>query len=299
VRRRLRDEDFDVVLLNGSDLLWLLDELPASLPCVVVAQNIEHTLFDSQVRSMSSLPAPLWRLLNRDRDRLEKYELAGFQRAGNVIFLCAEDAAYAKRRCADLNMLIQPPVFLYPPPVREMTERVGDLLEIGFVANLGWWPNREGLDWFLKQVLPHVKDRVRLHLFGVRSEAAVDLASVKAHGFVADPARVWGSCHLMICPIFSGGGVAIKVAEAIYNRVPILASPFAMRGLLPIEEDPAVVVLDGAADWVRFLRSDEARALAGGRVSAALAGRFNARHHLSAIRGFFTDLIQQVDRNKY
>lgn len=62
----------------------------------------------------------------------------------------------------------------------------------------------------------------------------------------------------MICPTFSGGGVSIKLAEAIYNGMPVLARPFPVRGV-QLPPDPAIGVLDRACEWVSFLRSPAGR----------------------------------------
>jgi len=287
----LEKTHFDAVILSGSDLLWLIAELPPSLPTVVVAHNVEHRLFDSQIRSATWVPAPLRRLLERDRARLERYELDGYERARNVIFLCAEDAAQITRLLPGLNTLVQPPVFDYPTTATGVLEHPGARLKVGLVGNLGWWPNREGLGWFLTEVFPHVKDRIELHLFGEGTERASDPPDVTAHGFVSDPSRIWANCHFMISPIFTGAGVSVKVAEAIYNRVPVVATPFAVRGL-PLPEDPSVVVLHHATEWIDFLRSAQGRALAGRRISAALAGVFHAPPYCRAIQKYLADLLR-------
>jgi hypothetical protein len=99
VRQRLREQQFDLVLLNGSDLLWLLPELPDHLPRVLVAHNIEHDLHRTH---LDTLRRP-WRLLRplllRDWKRLRDYEMAAMSRIADVIFLSARDAELARREC--------------------------------------------------------------------------------------------------------------------------------------------------------------------------------------------------------
>lgn len=285
LRELTRRQRFDLVLLNGGDLLWLSEQLPPSIPTVLVAHNMEHLLFASQIRGATWAPAHLRRLLERDCRRLEEYELAGIRRVRNVIFLSREDAGYASRRCGEINTLIAGPLFDYPSRPRQAPKR-SPHLHVGFVGNCGWWPNAEGIRWFQESVLSFAGDHVRLHLFGERSQQAAGHPRVTAHGFVADLASVWNQCHFMVCPLSSGGGVSIKVAEALHNRVPILATPFAVRSL-ELQPDPAVKLLDPSAQWARFLRSDEAWWLAERVPLEANAERFQAMNRLEEIQSFF------------
>ena len=285
VRREIRGGGYDLVLLNGTDLLWLLDEVPGSLPVAVVAHNIEHRLYDAQVTSAAWLPEPFRNHLKRDAQRLARYELDGMKRAGNVIALSADDAAYVEQRCAGLHTLVLPPAFSYNPHPRKPPPRANEILDIGFVGNFAWWPNQQGLDWFLKRVFAHLDGHVRLHLFGEQSDNGARPDGVVAHGYVPDLGEVLGQCHFMICPILGGGGVSIKAAEAIYNRVPILATPFGVRGL-PLVEDPAIVVRETPQDWVRFLGSAAAHELAQRSVLEINSRRFRHEDRVKALQSY-------------
>ena len=43
-------------------------------------------------------------------------------------------------------------------------------IKIGFLANFDWWPNKDGLNWFLDSVYPSIRKDIELHLFGNGSE---------------------------------------------------------------------------------------------------------------------------------
>ena len=129
--REFRDEvvarvervPYDLVILNGSDLIWILEYLPASIPRILVAHNIEHLLFDAQIQNLGGLYRPIAGLLRRDCQRLKDYELQGIRETGNVLFLSHDDAAYAGGLCNGLSSTIVPPVFDYQPRPRQHSER--------------------------------------------------------------------------------------------------------------------------------------------------------------------------------
>jgi len=292
VKQLLREQKFDLVLLNGSDLLWLLPELPPSIPRILFAHNIEHRLFLSQINSLG-LPSRLLRhVLLRDWRRLQKYEMSGMRRIKNTIFLSNQDAEFALRECPDLRALVVPPLFDYPPLEQLRAKDLTDSLQIGFLANFGWWPNREGLRWFLREVFPYTDANLRLHLFGRQSRTAAPRhPRIVHHGFLSQPRDIWPLCDFMICPILSGGGVKIKFAEALYNGVPVLANSFAARGLA-LASDPSIVLLDHAEEWVRFLRSPAALELRSRRVPVSLASTFRLESHTESVQTFIHDVIQ-------
>ena len=91
--------------------------------------------------------------------------------------------------------------------------------------------------------------------------------------------------------IFSGGGVNIKFAEAVYNGIPLLASTFAARGL-PIQPDPGIVLLDHPGEWIDFLTSERARELQNRDLPASLARPFSIQLQIEPTQTFFRDIIQ-------
>ena len=292
VQRLLRKHKFDLVLLNGSDLLWLLPFLPQEIPRVLLAHNIEHELFLSQINSLDVGSRFLHGVLMRDWRRLRDYEMSGMRRVGNVIFLSQHDAEFALGENPGIHALTVPPIFDYEPPERAASKDLGDGMHIGFLGNFGWWPNQEGLRWFLKEVFPHTTGDTTLHLFGDRSEdAAPQHPSILKHGFLPRTQDIWPICDFMICPIHSGGGVNVKFAEAVYNRMPVLGSSFGARGL-PLKSDPGIVILDSADEWVSFLCSPAARALRSRSVPAAIAHAFAMETHAQSVQGFVRDVMR-------
>ena len=297
VQERMRMGEFDLVILNGSDLLWIQEYLPGSVPRLLIGLNIEHLLFHSQIESLSAIYRPLRGWLRRDARRLRDYELGGMRSIGNVVFLSRTDAEFSRPHCPDARFTTIPPLFEYKP---NFTRKPGTNpeLRIVYMGNFRWWPNRQGLQWFATQVLPHVTSPIRLNLFGTGSDRAWPAdARVSGHGVVEDINRIWEECDLLICPAFAESGVCVKLAEAVYNRVPVLANRHAARGL-PLDSDPAIVFADQAEEWVGFLNSAAARELAGRRVSEANASRFAFDSHSAILQDLVRTSIQPENPRK-
>jgi hypothetical protein len=199
--RDLFRQSFDMIVINGTDLLWLLPHLPPAMKRLVIAHNIEHQLFAAQI-DLSLHEGLAKRLLLRDLAKLRRFEVEGLSRAGNVIFLSSLDAEYARANCPGVRSIVVPPLFGNPPLQRPPGLRAAGTLHIGMLANFGWWPNREGLKWFVEKVVPHISPAVQLHVFGAESERVAPVhPRIQRHGYAASLSDVWSSCDIMIAPI--------------------------------------------------------------------------------------------------
>ena len=289
VLERANREHFDLAIINGSDLLWLDTVLPSTIPRLLIAHNIEHLLFAAQAETLER-SFPLFRpVLRWERRRMERFETAGIRSVGNAIFLSSFDASHPQAGALASRTLVAPPLFADPPANRARPKT--GIVEIGFVGNMAWWPNRQGLSWFLSNVFPHVGPNVHLNLFGEGTERyARGVARVTQHGPVDNLAGVWSRCDLMICPMHAGGGVSTKLAEAVYHGVPVLATSLATRGL-PLSDDPCITVSDDAEDWIEHLTSPNASA--GQRISPTLSDQFAVHTHRETVQRFVRDVIRE------
>jgi hypothetical protein len=291
VLEQLRRDRVDIVILNGSDLLWLNGLLPLSVPRLVVAHNLEHLLFATQAAEVERLFAPLRLPMARELRRMEEFETAGISAVGNGVFLSADDAAHPRGGGLAGRVIVIPPVFPDPPISGKARPRNPERIALGFLGNMNWWPNRRGLSWFLKEVFPHLSARVQLHLFGDGTRSAgADDARIIGHGRATDFSDVWSHCDLMICPMHWGAGVSIKLAEAVYHGVPTLTTRLATRGL-PLASDPSLVVLDSAREWVEFLQSDRVREVMARRIAPILGLPFTVEAQLEHAQRFVLETV--------
>lgn len=289
LRRRviasLRSAKPDLIILNGSDLLWLLAVLPDDAKVLLVAHNIEHELYRGQLSTVEKRSSMAARLLRRDCARLKEYEWSGLRSVQRVVFLSGEDRNTALGACPSLESITLPPVFDYVPHAPR--DQARDRVAIGMFADFSWWPNLSSLRWFLEEVWPLLEPDIELHLAGYGSDHAANVRRprVHAHGFVSDPRDVFRLCDLMIAPIVTGAGVKVKVAEALFNRVPVVATSMALRGL-PLDSTAPVQVCDTTSEWQKALRPAAARSLAARRVLDDVASRFSPERYASTFRAF-------------
>lgn len=88
-------------------------------------------------------------------------------------------------------------------------------------------PNEDGLDWFVRSILPHIPGTPRLTIVGnclSNRIAALAGPQVRLVGAVRDLQPLYDTHRLFIAPTRFAAGVPAKVIEAAGNGIPIVAS---------------------------------------------------------------------------
>ncbi|MCC7114965.1 MAG: glycosyltransferase [Burkholderiales bacterium] len=291
VREALGRGHHDLVVINGSDLLGCLADVPRGTPTLAVVHNREARLYRDQVDATLPRAGPLSAWLKHDGERLERYEREWLARAGAAIFLSQDEADEFARELPGLDALVLPPLFAQPPT--RVAKAANGRLDLGLLADFAWWPNRDAARWFVREVLDRVGGDVRLHLYGHRSgEVVRPHPRVAMHGFVDDLARVWSSCDGMVVPIRYGAGVSVKVAESLYHGMPVASTRHGLRGLPPFDH-PQVVRCDSADEWIGFLSGARARSWSAGRLPIEASLPFDLAANASRFDAFLARVLER------
>ncbi len=268
VRARLRElrhhGEVDLVVCNGTSAAAEVDVLPPDVPWIVAVHNVEADLYAEQLRRTPTAFRWLAEGALRQSKRHLAYEQAVFGSSAALLFISEDDAHRVRELLGrDVHSLVIPPTFPEDERWRRdardsAAARPTDApVRLGFLAKMSWWPNREALQWFLDAIWPEVdQERTELHVFGEGSEAfSTPERAVFGHGFTDELNDVWRGVDVFINPMRSGGGVNVKVCEALFHGFPVLSSPQGLRGL-PSFDDPALRVCQNAEQWRSALTAE-------------------------------------------
>lgn len=246
----------DLIILDGPDVATAARPLLATgVPTLLIVHNVEHRLFAESLLNKPRYIRTLMRLVGEPA-RYERFEKKVWKRASGFVHISASEAAeVSKGRPA----AIVPPLFEDDRafrPTLNVAERPPGPLRIGFLGKLTWWPNRVGLDWFLDAVWPKVrrgKEGPEFHVWGLGSEAYDRRAEgIHGHGFATDLEKVWTESDVMVVPAIVGGGVNVKLCEALFRGKAVIVTRCALRGLA-LPADPAIVIADSAEEMASAL----------------------------------------------
>jgi len=129
------------------------------------------------------------------------------------------------------------------------------LLHIG---TMFWPPNIDGVLWFIRDVYPHVRAKRAAAIFdvvGARPPQEIANLSgngsgVNVTGYVDDPRPYLQNTGVMVVPLRSGGGMRVKILNALAQALPIVTTTIGCEGIA-VEHGRHLLVADSPEDFAR------------------------------------------------
>ncbi len=261
VRRKLAGSVYDLVVIDHAQMGWLFDLVPAHLPVVFVAHNVEHRLYEGRARDLrreggaSALARSA--VYAREARLMRGLETKLARRCRAVWTLSAEDADYFRcvigssdpaaaapgERGRVRSVSIPGQTFAVAAPSERPSETASSepaAIDVGLLGSWVWDVNRDGLEWFLRHVVPLLPEEIEI-VVGGKSDRVPGTRekNVRFAGFVPDAGDFLRSARVVVIPTTIGSGIQIKTIETIGLGVPLVATKIALRG---IDDKPDYVV---------------------------------------------------------
>jgi len=148
---------------------------------------------------------------------------------------------------------------------------------IGFIGLHSYLPNREGVEWFLRECWPSIKAQcgdARFRLAGKDTDGALRPVApdVDALGWVADPAAEIATWSAMVIPVRHGAGTRVKLAEAFSRKCPVVSTRLGAFGY-EVEHGRELLLADKPRDFanacVTLIRDKRSASEMAGRAFGA------------------------------
>lgn len=117
-----------------------------------------------------------------------------------------------------------------------------------FLGSLEWLPNQEGVLWFVNNVWPMIslsQSNLEFHIAGRQAppwfNKAVHKPGIFFHGEIENANDFVDEYDIMIVPILSGGGMRVKIVEAMSQGKIVVTTTIGAEGLDIIPNYHAVV----------------------------------------------------------
>jgi len=185
---------------------------------------------------------------------------------------------------------LTPPV---PPP-----EKTIDLV---FVGSMDWLPNVDGIEWFVRDVLPLIRrQRPGCSLAIVGRTPPPSIAAlgqrderIRVTGTVPDIRPLLWSAAVSIVPLRIGGGTRLKIYESMAGRVPVVSTTVGAEGL-EVHHPDDIRLADSpeafAAACTELLANAELRRRQAAAAWELVATRFSWEH----VAGCFERILDEA-----
>lgn len=220
-------EPYDAYVLNGAQLAGAYPDLFKDRPSIFIAHNVEHVSARENAEAAHSL---LQRLLYRREARLlESMEEKLCRDAGFIFTLAQEDRAALGVNHDDRSAML--PLTTRPArPASNQTKQYR--CDAALIGTWTWTPNRIGLEWFLRKVVPHLPESLSIHIAGsMPSGIESKHRGVRFLGRVEDATEFIRSARIVPLISRAGTGVQLKTIETFELGLPSVATSLSLRGI--------------------------------------------------------------------
>ncbi len=245
----------------------------AMRPRVVFEHNVEYQVRLRQWKAETD-PLRKW-LLRAEWEKAREIEAEVCRTFDRVVTVSAEDRQTIMSEFGVSHVAALPTgvdVDSFHP--LEIEPRRGNLV---FVGSMDWYPNEDGVLWFVRHVYPRIRrsaPQASLTVVGrnpsdrVRALCSED-PSIEVTGRVDDVRPFLARAEVVVVPLRIGGGTRIKIFEAMAMGRPVVSTSLGAEGL-PVAPGREILLEDepeSFAQAVANLLGDPGRRVALGQAA--------------------------------
>ena len=249
LRALLQKEQFDWVQLEGLYASPFLDVIkPFGIRISLRQHNAEFQIWE-RLSAQSANPVKRWyySLLAR---QLKRYEQQVLKQVDALIPITANDEALFRSMGATVPAFVAP-VGLQIGPSPATLPVSHDCFHLG---SMEWMPNVEAVKWLINEVWPKVLQKIpnaKLHLAGkgmLANDSRFSGAGIVVHGEVQDAQQFMKSHGIMLVPVFSAGGIRVKILEGFNAGIPVISTSVGAAGI-PVENQKHLILADTSVEF--------------------------------------------------
>lgn len=277
--------DADMVHFDMLPLMACAGAVRAGTPVVYNAHNVEHVLLEQRACVESRPWARMF--LRGQRASLRAFEQAACSRA-DLVLACSDADAEALRVLAPGSVVRVVPNGVDLEANRPSPSAARSSDRLVFVGQMGWFPNRDGVEWFLAEVFPRIlaaRPEAEFVLVGKPSGLEVPsrvAARVTLAGFVPDLRALVHDATVYVVPLRVGSGTRLKVLEAMALGKAIVTTHVGSEGIL-LRHDESALYADSAEGFAAATLDLLAHPERAGRLGKAARACAEAHYGWDAI----------------
>ncbi|MFL6256701.1 MAG: glycosyltransferase [Pyrinomonadaceae bacterium] len=202
------------------------------------------------------------RALAREAERSRKLETRLARMSDLVWFASSTDLDVMEREGPGVPSAVIPTIHRTHARGLPFSEREHLL----FVGNFRHRPNEDGVRFFVREVLPKVRETLpRVELLVVGDGAPQEFSRLAAEGvrllgYVPDVDPLFAHARVFVAPIRFGAGIKGKIGEALAYALPLVTTPVGAEGMSLRDGEEALIAdtaEEFAASVVRLYRDAE------------------------------------------
>jgi glycosyltransferase involved in cell wall biosynthesis len=273
VERLLASNAYDYV---HADQLWMAQYglharqfAKVRKPCLILDEHNACYQIYQRLAEHETHPLKRW-LWKREWPALRRFEVQACARFDRVVTVTEEDReilqglvsdVWRKGRSADIIERFNTiPICVDVSSVQPIIPNKGSLDTL-HMGTMFWMPNVEGVLWFAREVWPAVRQRFPEATFTVvgknppASIRELVASGFQGHGngiavtgYVSDPRPYLVNAAVFIVPLFSAGGMRVKIVDGWRWGLPIVSTTIGAEGI-HYRDGENILIADSPEDF--------------------------------------------------
>jgi len=283
ISQMLAEKKFDIVHVEGYYLMQLV-YCKSRVHVLLVEHNMEYNLNLQQMLLSTSLEEAYFYW--QEYYYTLYWERYYWRRATKVIAITTDDEASIRRLEPDVNVMFIPngtdhgfavdqsnkqkmsnDCSLLDSSVSQVVKQ--DIPSVLFVGNFLYYPNIDAALYFCKDIFPLILEDVpNARLFIVGNSPPSEILALEAQnknvvitGYVSSLYPFYKTAKVVVCPLRIGGGIKVKILEAVRAGKAIVSTSVGAQGLNI--DNQLLCIADKVSDFanyvIRFLSIAEER----------------------------------------
>lgn len=224
---------YDLIYIDFTKMDYVIKDIKKSGykgKIIVRAHNVEADFFRVNFMSQKSVMRFLKYIVAKPRERYM------VQKADYVLAITEQD----KKRLSELYDIPKHKIEICPVGVNipqsdmRLKTEVSARLKCLITGTLNFGPNAEATVWFIDKVYPYVKEIVDVTVAGYRPNDMIKQKCRKNQIRLVDTPEtmrpLFDEAEMVCAPIFDGGGMKVKIAEAMSYGLPIVTTSHGVIG---------------------------------------------------------------------
>lgn len=254
----IQENSFDLVICEGVYLAYYIEALKnirPNLPIILRAHNVEYQIWERYAREEKN-KLKSWYFTNLSK-RGKNFEVEAFFKFDGIIALTDHDHEQIKKLGFNGKIRTITAGITLPNPSFKIDR---DNNSIGFLANMEWFPNIQGLDWFLDKVFPIItrkNPKIILNLAGKKMPTRIlqlNSPNIKIHGEIASPTEYLDNQAIVIVPLLSGSGIRMKIIESMALGKCVITTSAGISGM-KVQNGIHFLLADSPEDFAELILS--------------------------------------------
>ncbi len=244
----LAEEDFDVIQLEGLYMAHYIPVIRKHSKALIAlrAHNIEHEIWQRTAKlEKSKLKRFYYRIL---AGRIRAFKERILNSYDLLIPITERDAkrftAFGNKQPCHVSPVGYEVEGSNPEPEKIIFP------SLGCIGTLDWFPNQEGVVWFLDHVWPAIKKKHPALPFRIAGRNAppwleryLEKLDISYLGEIEDATKFIQETAIMVVPLFSGSGMRVKIIEGMALGKTIITTSIGAEGI-PVTHMENIVVED-------------------------------------------------------